>query len=500
MERESRILHRKLTEICLTKFCCTERMTKNSSDSSSDASDLKSCGQPILQLLLQLINSIRKLSENNSEISKENREENQNSLILKRLDNLITLATEKFYAFPYKDVPGCWRQLYWEASLLKFSALVILRDLPGSGSLFESSYMDEIVKTIDMAHIMAGPVTSDDIMNSISEIFEILQQIDHSLLSQSPKHGLKRRRSQSQEFLSETFQDAAVGFIPHVTNAIPREQKMPFCLFERHLQHPRNSQLGPEPLIITGAVDHWPAFSCHPWNSQSYLLSLTVGGRRLVPIEVGRSYVDEGWGQKIITFKQFLKTYITLDNPSGSQKEKGYLAQYNLFSQIPLLRNDIAIPDYCFACVPQPHKTSILADKYSQIPQLEEPLINAWLGPPGTITPLHTDPYHNILVQVVGKKYVRLYSPQESKNLYALGIDKNGIDMGNTSNVDIGTLAGWDKTKEEQEEVRQKFPLFQQAEFIDCILEAGECLYIPIGWWHYVRSLSVSFSVSFWFN
>jgi lysine-specific demethylase 8 len=72
--------------------------------------------------------------------------------------------------------------------------------------------------------------------------------------------------------------------------------------------------------------------------------------------------------------------------------------------------------------------------------------------------------------------------------------------MGNTSSLDIGVLAGWDGTAEDMAEAHKNFPLFQEAEFVDCILEEGECLYIPVGWWHYVRSLSISFSVSFWFN
>lgn len=34
----------------------------------------------------------------------------------------------------------------------------------------------------------------------------------------------------------------------------------------------------------------------------------------------------------------------------------------------------------------------------------------------------------------------------------------------------------------------------------DCVLEPGQMLFIPPGWWHYVRSTTVSFSVSFWWR
>lgn len=46
----------------------------------------------------------------------------------------------------------------------------------------------------------------------------------------------------------------------------------------------------------------------------------------------------------------------------------------------------------------------------------------------------------------------------------------------------------------------KKFPKVQDLEFVDCILEEGEMLYIPPKWWHYVRSLTTSFSVSFWWS
>jgi lysine-specific demethylase 8 len=46
----------------------------------------------------------------------------------------------------------------------------------------------------------------------------------------------------------------------------------------------------------------------------------------------------------------------------------------------------------------------------------------------------------------------------------------------------------------------KEFPRVQNLDFMDCILEEGDLLYIPPKWWHYVRSLSISFSVSFWWR
>jgi lysine-specific demethylase 8 len=45
-----------------------------------------------------------------------------------------------------------------------------------------------------------------------------------------------------------------------------------------------------------------------------------------------------------------------------------------------------------------------------------------------------------------------------------------------------------------------EFPRFQHADYRRCVLGPGEMLYIPPLHWHYVRSLSLSFSVSFWWG
>ncbi|KAM3065345.1 hypothetical protein ACMFMF_011070 [Clarireedia jacksonii] len=466
---------RALIDLCRKVFCDPARTSSdieskpNSLTNSSKV--LLECGEPILNLLSRQSTAIR--------------HSGKHRLILQRLDDMMNLAKEKFYAFPFKDVPACWRSLFLEASLLKFSALVMRRvwnteQLPVDvSSNCEDVVLDQMVETMDMALIMTGVPTSSTIQEAIDQALSLLQKI-HLERADEPTQPVTKRLVP-----------------PPLSHPIPRVDCLSFDAFEKHMQHPSNIDLGPEPLIITGALENWPARGERPWNKPSYLLAKTIGGRRLVPIELGRSYVDDGWGQKIIKFKDFMDQYI-IQEPNNNST--GYLAQHDLFAQVPSLRADICVPDYCYTTPPPPHHSSPLAEKHSKLPQLDEPLLNAWFGPAGTISPLHTDPYHNILCQVVGKKYLRLYAPRESAKLYPRGVEDGGIDMENTSAIDVGILAGFDGTKEEQDNAMLQFPDFASADFVDCILEEGECLYIPVGWWHYVRSLSVSFSVSFWFN
>ncbi|KAE9363624.1 Clavaminate synthase-like protein [Stipitochalara longipes BDJ] len=484
-------LQGKLMDTCLRVFCDSENLTKLLHDQTESMVALRACGSPILKLLLHLSNAIK------------NRE-GHFDLVLQRLDDLIALATEKFYAFPFKDVPPCWRDLFREASFLKISALAvkgIWTHLNGNLDIrpLSEEQIDEMVKIIDMALIMAGPPPSSDSQEQITSVFDLLQEIHMESMQVPKEHPPRKRRRVDED--TGVWQDrfpTSEAFEPPVSISISKWNEPSFNEFEKHMLHPNDDDIGPEPVIIRGALNCWPARNDHPWNSPSYLLSKTIGGRRLVPIELGRSYVDEGWGQKIITFKEFMEQYIL--DPESSALATGYLAQHDLFAQIPSLREDIAIPDYCFTSPPPPHDSSPLAEKHSKLPPLAEPVLNAWFGPAGTISPLHADPYHNILSQVVGRKYVRLYAPKESEKLYARGVEDGGVDMGNTSSLDIGVLGGWDGSDEETREANETFPLFREAEFVDCILEEGECLYIPVGWWHYVRSLTISFSVSFWFN
>lgn len=222
----------------------------------------------------------------------------------------------------------------------------------------------------------------------------------------------------------------------------------------------QNHFLKRQPALLLDCIHHWPALT--KWRQPDYLVK--IAGERTVPIEIGKHYTNEEWSQDLVKFKEFLQRQIATDEPCDRIE---YLAQHNLFDQIPALRRDITIPEYC----------CISADS-------DPPDIKAWLGPKGTISPLHHDPKHNLLCQVFGHKYVILAGPKDSINLYP----HDGAMLGNTSQVDAENID------------MEQFPLLANVKFYRFTLYRGEMLYIPPGWWHYIRSMDKSFSVSFWWE
>jgi len=250
--------------------------------------------------------------------------------------------------------------------------------------------------------------------------------------------------------------------IIHLNHQIPTVDCPSLMYFQ---QHYLNKEI---PVVIKNALTNWPAFYEDTKWTIDYIKHQAKN--RTVPVEIGRQYTSEDWTQTLMTMGNFIDKYIVADN------NMGYLAQHQLFEQIPELRNDILLPDYC--CLAKVTDNDIGNDENS----VKETLIHAWFGPKGTISPLHHDPHDNLLAQVIGKKFIRLYDRKSTKYLYP----HESCMLDNTSQVNVEDIDC------------ERFPEFSKAPYFECILNEGEMLYIPEKWWHYVRSLSVSFSVSFW--
>jgi len=79
--------------------------------------------------------------------------------------------------------------------------------------------------------------------------------------------------------------------------------------------------------------------------------------------------------------------------------------------------------------------------------------------------------------QVVGRKRWRFISPLETPKLY------NHSGVFSPIDIDRPDLA--------------RYPLFAHAKVLEVVVEPGETVFLPLGWWHQVTSLDVSLSFSF---
>nr|SVE75826.1 EOG090X0844 [Daphnia hispanica] len=346
------------------------------------------------------------------------------SALLLKVDSSLNYVWEQLHTGQWKDVDPEWRKLYSYLSLFK---TLLCLELGKDGS---SGFVNAIAAS-DMGLIMGEPIL-DGLLSNIAD---------------SLNENLWKLAETNRTFQEKEKEDDTDECYPQLNkeNLIETVHAPSIEAFLLDI-------MGKKPVVITGAMDFWPAMGDSRW-SVNYLRK--VAGYRTVPIEIGSKYTDDAWSQSLATINQFIDDYILTPNATS-----GYLAQYQLFQQIPQLKKDILVPDYCY------------------LGTCDDIQVNAWFGPRGTISPLHYDPDHNFLSQVVGSKYIRLYSEEVTSSLYPHEHDL----LFNTSQVDV------------ENPDFEKFPLFFSAPYIETILEPGSMLYLPPRMWHYVRSLSTSFS------
>ena len=211
------------------------------------------------------------------------------------------------------------------------------------------------------------------------------------------------------------------------------------------------------PVVIQGLLDDWPARKL--WTA-SYFKDRV--GDSVVEIMAGRD-ADPHYELNINRHRKLVRfaDYIDTVENGGPTNDHYLVANNNFFERAGcdvLLDDVIAWPEYLD-------------------PKLMRGRSFLWFGPAATVTPLHHDACNILMAQIHGRKHFKLIAAMQWPLVY------NKSSFFSEVNCEAPDYERW--------------PLFKQATVMDLTLEAGEVLFMPVGWWHHVRTLETSTMLSF---
>ena len=265
------------------------------------------------------------------------------------------------------------------------------------------------------------------------------------------------------------YRAAALGHRQHRTfgssvETVAYDPEQPHLL-EQQLLQPAT----PMPIVVVGAMHDWPARSWSVQNLQQF-------GGVTIPVEISYNGGDYRDLHAAATTRKFesdveIPLALLLESMQASQRGQSpadvllYAAQVDLISLIPELKSGIGTPPL-----------TVINDRLYKR--------NTWLGPAGTTTPLHCDPYFNLFCQVWGSKYVRMYDQKYAQHLYPF----SNPFLRNTSQVRVEKIDA------------KNVPNFSEVPYLEHYLQPGEMLFLPKKYWHFVQALDASWSVSYWWT
>ncbi|MBF00764.1 cupin-like domain-containing protein [Flavobacterium coralii] len=207
-----------------------------------------------------------------------------------------------------------------------------------------------------------------------------------------------------------------------------------------------------KPVVIEKLTQDWPAYE--KW-SLNYIKE--IAGDKVVPLYDDRpvSHKD-GFNDAHAQMK--MSEYIDLLQKEPTNYR---IFLYNLMKKVPMLQNDFRWPDLGLNLV-------------KQLPML-------FFGGENSKVFIHYDiDYSNILhFHFHGKKRCILFHPDQTPYLYKVPhalISREDIDF---DNPDF-----------------EKWPALKHAQGLVANLEHGEMLYMPEGYWHYMKYETPGFSMS----
>lgn len=215
---------------------------------------------------------------------------------------------------------------------------------------------------------------------------------------------------------------------------------------------------GHRPVILTGRMADWPAL--RKWTPMYFR---EVVGDAVVEITAGReSDPDHDLNRE--KHRQWLTMRELVDRVTSG----GVTNDYYLMGRGHAWASEGLRPLHGDVRVPEDLLASSDARRTGEF---------FWFGPAGTVTRLHHDALSVFIAQVYGRKHVKLIPSFDLAYLY--------------------NHRSWFSRVDPERAEPERYPAFQKASVSDVILEPGEMLFIPVGWWHWVRALDVSVSMSF---
>ena len=204
------------------------------------------------------------------------------------------------------------------------------------------------------------------------------------------------------------------------------------------------------PVIVTDLAADWPALT--RWTPER--LAARHGEREVQVYDAsfgtpGRNYMGS---IDHMPFAQFLH-----ETQVEGRDLRMFL--YNLSQQIPELLDDIRTPE--------------LGLSFSRR------FVFSFFGCRGSTTPLHFDidmgdVFHTV---IRGQRRIRLFSPEDSAALY-----QHPFTVRSYVNLDTPEF--------------DRFPGIRHAQGYEVVLEEGQTLYMPGGWWHEFHYLEAGIGVS----
>lgn len=215
------------------------------------------------------------------------------------------------------------------------------------------------------------------------------------------------------------------------------------------------------PAILVGVADRWPAV--RRWTRETLE---ALAGDEQVDVQI----VDaEGRRRAWMRFAECLRVLDPGEGPSGV-----YMQGIDVRLLGEAARGDVGdLEPFMGLSARYP---SALRRHLLDVPRL-------WIGPTHTVSPVHFDLAHNLFVQLVGRKRFTLFDPAQSPLLHYPDYEQAGVQF---CGIDV-----------EQPDL-ERYPRFRAARPRVVDLGPGEILFLPHSWWHHVRSLDPSISLSTW--